>query len=115
MTRVCFTYYREFTSLAYCWWIIYSDNILKKTRICEIISGAVSHSHLLMLDPRQEAIYLILMGMMGIRCEFPDTGAPFFIYLFIFQSELFKHEPSEEFSQSSLENVCVIYLPSLQK
>lgn len=57
-----------------------------------------------MLDPRQEAIYLVLMEMMGIRCEFPDTGAPFFFfsYLFIFQRELLKYKPSEELSQSPL-------------
>ena len=104
MIRVYFRYCREFRLPAYFCWIIYSYNILKKASIYERISGVVSHSHLFMLDRCQEAIYLILVEMIGIWCEFPNIRAQFLIYLFNFRSEFFKYKPlkSEEFSQSPL-------------
>lgn len=92
MSRVWFGYCRD---TAYFCGIIYSSNILKKADICERISGVVSHSHLFMLAPCQEAIYLILTERIGIPCEFPDIRAQLFIYLFIFQRVFFKHKPSE--------------------
>lgn len=42
----------------------------------------VSHSHLFVLDPFQEAIYLLLMEMIGTGWEFPDRRAPFIAFIY---------------------------------